>query len=319
MRAIVGKAVPLNLQFLSERPVESRKANEVGLEDIIIEFEMNKTEALSVKEYIEDLQDEIALQDEIELPEIFPPEKVDSKQGLVLVVDDDKNSNELLSIVLREAGYSVASLYSGKNVLNVAKKLKPEIITLDVFLPDTNGWLVLRQLKNDPLTASTPVLIISITNNNEPGIALGATYSFTKPVKRAELVDSLKKISSKLRLESPRVLIIDDDENTLELLNSMIEPEGFEVTKAYGGKEGLQKLFSERQPDILILDLMMPETSGFDIISSMRADARTKDIPLIVCTSGEFTEKNIDELNGELERASYFYYEKRHFRKKRVN
>ena len=117
------------------------------------------------------------------------------EQGLVLVVDDDKNSNELLSIVLREAGYSVASLYSGKNVLKVAKKLKPEIITLDVFLPDTNGWLVLRQLKNDPHTASIPVLIISMTNNNELGIALGATYSFTKPVKRAELVDSLKEIT----------------------------------------------------------------------------------------------------------------------------
>jgi CheY-like chemotaxis protein len=72
------------------------------------------------------------------------------------------------------------------------------------------------------------------------------------------------------------------------------------VTKAYGGKEGLQKLFSEQQPDILILDLMMPEVSGFDIISRLRADARTKDIPLIVCTSREFTEKNIDELNGEL-------------------
>ena len=140
---------------------------------------MNKTEALSVKEYIEDSQEEI------ELPEIYSPEKVDSKQGLVLVVDDDKNSNELLSIVLREAGYSVASLYSGKNVLKVAKKLKPEIITLDIFLPDTNGWLVLRQLKNDPLTASIPVLIISITNNNELGIALGRNILFYKTSKKS--------------------------------------------------------------------------------------------------------------------------------------
>jgi len=276
------------------KPVESRKDNGVDLKDIIIEFEMNKTAALSVKEYIEDSQEEI------ELPEIHPPENVDAKQGLVLVIDDDKNSNELLSIVLREAGFSVASLYSGKNALNVSKKLKPDMITLDILLPDTNGWLVLRQLKNDPLTASIPVLIISVTNNNELGIALGATYSFAKPVKRAELADSLKELTSRLRLENPGVLIIDDDENTLELLNSMIEPEGFEVTRAHGGKEGMQKLFSERQPDILILDLMMPEVSGFDIISRLRADARTKDIPLIVCTSGDFTEKNIDELNGEL-------------------
>ena len=290
----IGKGSTFVLAIPLRKPAESRKDNGAGLEDMIIEFEMNKIEALSVKECIEDSQEEI------ELPEIYPPEKVDSKQGLVLVVDDDKNSNELLSIVLREAGFSVASLYSGINILKVSKKLKPDVITLDILLPDTNGWLVLRQLKNDPVTASIPVLIISVTNNNELGIAFGATYSFTKPIKRAELVDSLKKITSKLRLENPSVLIIDDDENTLELLNSMIEPEGFEVTKAHGGKEGLEKLFSERHPDILILDLMMQEVSGLDIISSLRADAHTKDIPLIVCTSGDFTGKNIDELNGEL-------------------
>ena len=184
--------------------------------------------------------------------------------------------------------------------MNVAKKLKPDIITLDVFLPDTNGWSVLRQLKSDPDTARIPVLIISVTNNNELGIALGATYSFTKPVKRIELLDSLREITGKFRFEEPRILIIDDDENAVELLSSMIEPEGFEVIKAYGGKEGLDRLFSEQQPDILILDLMMPEISGFEVISRMRADEKTKDIPLIVCTAGEFTEKNIEELNGEL-------------------
>ncbi|WP_292391911.1 response regulator [Methanosarcina sp. UBA5] len=80
----------------------------------------------------------------------------------------------------------------------------------------------------------------------------------------------------------------------------MIELEGFEAIKAYSGRKGLQKLFSEPQPHILILDLMMPEISGFDVISSMRADVRTKDIPFIVCTSGELTEKNIEELNCEL-------------------
>ncbi len=238
----IGKGSTFILAIPLRKPAESRKDNGAGLEDIIIEFEMNKIEALSVKECIEDSQEEI------ELPEIYPPEKVDSKQGLVLVVDDDKNSNELLSIVLREAGFSVASLYSGINLLKVSKKLKPDIITLDILLPETNGWLVLRQLKNDPMTASIPVLIISVTNNNELGIAFGATYSFTKPIKRAELVDSLKKITSKLRLESPGVLIIDDDENTLELLNSMIEPEGFEVTKAHGGKEGLENSFQSGSP-----------------------------------------------------------------------
>ncbi|RXA18251.1 response regulator [Methanosarcina sp. MSH10X1] len=289
-----GKGSNFTFAIPLRKPLELRKASEIGLEDVMIEFQMNKAAALSIKENIEDLQEQV------ELPEVYLSEKGDIKQQLILVVDDDKDSRELLSVILRDAGYSVAFLYDGKNVLKVAKNLKPDIITLDVFLPDTNGWLVLKQLKNDPHTASIPVLIISMTNNNELGIALGATYSFTKPIKRVELIISLKEIAGKFRLGDPKVLIVDDDENTVELLSSMIEPEGFEVIKAYSGREGLQKLFSEQQPDILILDLMMPEVSGFDVVSSMRADVRTKDIPLIVCTSSELTEKNLEELNSEI-------------------
>lgn len=102
-----------------------------------------------------------------------------------------------------------------------------------------------------------------MTNNKELGITLGATYSFAKPVKRIKLVNSLREITEKFQFEYPKVLIVDDDENTVELLSSIIEPEGFEAIKAYSGREGLQKLFSEPLPDILILDLMMPEISGF--------------------------------------------------------
>ncbi|MCQ1536993.1 response regulator [Methanosarcina sp. KYL-1] len=274
-------------------PQAIRKTGEAELEGVLLEFEMNKKAALSVKEVVEEFKGDV------ELPVILSPENGGKGKPLILVVDDDKNSNELLRIVLVEAGYRVASIYNGRTVLAVAKELKPDVITLDVFMPDANGWLVLRQLKNDPEAASIPVLIISMTDKNELGIALGATYSFTKPVKKPELMGSLGEITQKFRFESPKVLIVDDDENAVELLNSMIEPEGFEVVKAYGGQDGMEKLFSVH-PDILILDLMMPEVSGFDVISSMREDLSTKDLPLIVCTAGEFTEKNIEELNEEL-------------------
>ncbi|MDD3245285.1 MAG: response regulator [Methanosarcina sp.] len=276
------------------KPSESRKTDTKDINDLMLDVEINKAAAFFVKECAEDLQDEI------ELPEICLPEKSVEEQNLVLVVDDVKNSNELISVFLRENGYCTASLYRGKDILNVAKKLKPYAITLDVFLPDTNGWSVLRQLKSDSETARIPVIIISVTDNNELGISFGATYSFTKPVKRIELLDALREITGRFRFEEPRILIVDDDENAVELLSSMIEPEGFEVVKAYGGQEGLDMLFSEQQPDILILDLMMPGISGFEVISHMRADQQTKNIPLIVCTAGEFTEKNIEELNGEL-------------------
>jgi len=275
------------------KPLESPKADKKGIDDIMLEFEMSKAAVFSVKECEE------ALKEEIELPEILLPESGET-QNLVLVVDDDINSNELISVVLREAGYSTASLYDGKDVLEVAKKLKPDVITLDVLLPDISGWSVLKQLKSDLDTTSISVLIISVTDNNELGVALGATYSFTKPVRRVELLDSLREITGKFSFNEPKILIIDDDENAVELLSSMIESEGFEIVKAYSGQEGLDKLFSEQQPDILILDLLMPEVSGFEVISRLRAGEQTKDIPLIVCTAGEFTEKNIEELNGEL-------------------
>ncbi|MGV8077815.1 MAG: response regulator [Methanosarcina sp.] len=295
VESAVGTGSTFSLSIPLRKQVESGKYSEVGLEDVILEFEMNKAETIPVKRSINDFQENI------ELPKSYPPEKKEEeRKGLVLIVENDKNSNELLSIVLREAGYSVASLFNGNSVLEVAKKLNPEIITLDIFLPDTNGWFVLRQLKNDPQTASIPVLIISMTNNNELGIALGATYSFTKTVKKSEMVGSLKELINKFRLESPRVLIVDEDENNMKLLSSMIEPEGFEVIKAYSGKEGLQKLFSEKQPDILIINLMMSKGSGFDVISSMKANISTKNIPFIVCTSGEFTEKNIEDLNSQM-------------------
>ena len=276
------------------KPSEPRNINAKNLKNVLIEFDLSKNVNLPAKESEKDLQSEI------ELPEIRLPESSVEVRSLVLIVDDDRNSNELISVVLREDGYSTASLYKGKDVLEVAKKLKPDVITLDIFLPDTNGWQVLRQLKNDPDTAQIPVLIVSVTDNNELGTALGAVYSFTKPVKRIELLGSLREITGRFRFEEPRILIIDDDENAVEMLSSMVEPEGFEVIKAYGGQEGLDQLASNRLPDILILDLLMPDINGFEIISRLRANEKTKDIPLIVCTAGEFTEKNIEELNGEL-------------------
>ncbi|HII02325.1 TPA: response regulator [Methanosarcinaceae archaeon] len=287
------KGSTFTLSIPVKKPEEIRKAGNPELEEVLLEFEMNKKAALSVKESVE------TSGHDVELPTIICPESGDEGE-LVLVVDDDNNSNELLALVLGDAGYRVAPVYLGRDVLPVAKKLKPDVITLDVFLPDTNGWLVLRQLKNDPETARIPVLIISMVDKNELGIALGALYSFTKPIKKVELLTSLEEIRQKFKFDTLKVLIVDDDEDAVELLNSMIEPEGFEVLKAYGGQEGLDRLFSDR-PDILILDLMMSDVSGFDVISHMRGDPGTRDVPLIVCTAGEFDEKNIEELNNEMQ------------------
>jgi PAS domain S-box-containing protein len=268
-----------------------RKTDTRDFENVIIGFEKSKTDDSLAKVCEE------GSQYEVETPKIRLPEKSTEFQSLVLVVDDDRNSNELISVVLRENGYSTASMYRGKDVLSVAKKLKPDVITLDIFLPDTNGWYILRQLKADPETALIPVLIVSVTDNKELGVALGAAYSFTKPLRKVELLDSLREITGKFRFEEPKILIIDDDKNEVELLSSIIESEGFEVAKAYSGQEGLDKIFSGQLPDILILDLLMPEVSGFEIISRLRTDERTRDIPLIVCTAGEFTEKSLEDLN----------------------
>ncbi len=248
-----------------------------------------------------DLEGEAA--DEIEktlrIPEIIDPEDACGSEPLVLVVEDDEMSRELLVITLTEAGYRVAQASSGKQALLLAHELKPFVITLDIMMPEMNGWEVLRDLKEDVTTAEIPVLVISMDDDRKCSMLWGAFDHLVKPVEKNVLLSSLGRMREMTDITNPKILIVDDEAAIVELMVSMIENNGYEVSRAYGGREAIEKTVNEH-PDALILDLMMPGTSGFDVIRALKRNPDSVDIPIIVCTAKDLTSEEKEMLNSNV-------------------
>jgi signal transduction histidine kinase/DNA-binding response OmpR family regulator len=220
---------------------------------------------------------------------------------LILVVEDDPAAAELLARQLDRAGYRTEVVSTGSAVLEKARALKPVAITLDVLLPDLDGWEVLNQLKNDEKTCTIPVIVISVVDNPELGIALGALDYFVKPVAAQDLIGRLGmfNLSGKAKSGEMRVLVVDDEAANREWLKEILVPAGFKIIEAPGGAEAI-KLAKSRKPDLVLLDLMMPEVSGFDVVEAMRSDEATRQIPIMVLTAKELTEADKRNLNGQV-------------------
>jgi PAS domain S-box-containing protein len=238
----------------------------------------------------------------LKIPEITEPEGSCGSEPLVLVVEDDEMSRELLVITLTEAGYRVAQASSGKHALMLAQELKPFVITLDIMMPEMNGWEVLKDLKEEATTAEIPVLVISTDDDRKYSMLWGAFDHLVKPVEKGVLLSSLDRMREKTDITNPKILIVDDEAVLVELMVSMIENNGYEVSHAYGGREAIEKTANER-PDALILDLMMPGVTGFDVIQALKRNPDTVDIPIIVCTAKDFTSEEKEMFNSNL---SYF-------------
>jgi CheY-like chemotaxis protein len=167
------------------------------------------------------------------------------------------------------------------------------------MLPGMDGWDVLKYLKYDSETSNIPVIVISMLDDAEVGFSLGVVDYFVKPIEKDTLIAALNNLKESLGIERPKALVVDDEHASVELIASMIEPAGFEVVRAYGGEEGIEKSFSEH-PDVLILDLMMPDVSGFDVVSKLKMDPKTRNIPIIICTSRDPTSEDIIRLRSDV-------------------
>jgi len=230
-------------------------------------------------------------------PVIIEPCGTTGNENLVLVVEDDEMARELLIITLSEAGYRVASVSSGKEAILLARKLKPSVITLDIMLPGVNGWDILRNLKEDSATASIPILVISMDDDKNCSILWGAFDHLIKPVEKEHLLSSLQKIKGRTAANlSPQILIVDDEPAIIELLSSIIEQEGYEPVCAYSGREAIEKT-KTCHPDAILLDLMMPKFTGFDVIKALKENPETIDIPIIVCTAKDLSFEEKELLN----------------------
>jgi signal transduction histidine kinase/CheY-like chemotaxis protein/HAMP domain-containing protein len=231
------------------------------------------------------------------IPAITEPAGASEDGPLVLVVEDDRDASELLTVTLNDAGYRVVHAYNGKDALAIAQKLDLAAITLDILLPGMDGWSVLKYLKYNPETSAIPVIVVSMVDEKTLGFSLGAVDYLSKPVDKDALLGTLGSLKGVLEVVVPKVLVVDDEPDAVEMIASMIEPAGFDVLRAYGGQEGLDIAFSEH-PDILVLDLMMPVVSGFEVLSRLRDNPATKNIPVIICTAKDVTDDDVKQLSN---------------------
>ncbi len=220
-----------------------------------------------------------------------------SRQKRVLIVEDKPHARTLLHTYLTEAGYVTEIASNGVEALEKAKLWKPDVITLDILLPVKDGWQVLRELKDHPLCKDIPVIIISMVDERNVGFGLGAVEYFVKPVQKNELLSAIKKVDSANAQKSAKILVIDDDKSVTELIQIILEAEGCAVLKAHNGKEGLV-LAEKEKPDLIILDLVMPEVSGFNVAYQLKHNPATYTIPVMIMTSMEIDDETREQLQG---------------------
>jgi PAS domain S-box-containing protein len=233
------------------------------------------------------------------IPEMVPPARPTGP--LALVIEDDATAAKLLSIYLSESDFVVEVVTDAEVGFEKARTLRPAIITLDILMPKVDGWDLLTRLKADPVTANIPVVIVSIVDERGKGFALGAAEYLVKPVHKEELVQAVRRAVSGLRPDRcpATVLVVDDDPIALELMGAILEPEGFAVLKAPHGTQGLQ-LARDRRPDLIVLDLLMPEMDGFQILDALKQDQETAGIPIVILTMKSLTHEDKERLKGRI-------------------
>ena len=222
----------------------------------------------------------------------------DEERPLALIVEDSLQAAELMKMHIESAGYRVVIAKDGAEAVEMAKELRPTVITLDLMLPVKDGWQVMKELKRHPLCKHIPIVIVSIIDEKNLGFGLGAVDYFVKPVNRDDLIKALDRVHiiRKPGERPPTVLAIDDDKSATDLIQLILESEGYRVLKANDGKHGVEIAVREH-PDLIILDIVMPEMSGFDVAQELKQIPASRDIPIIILTSMDIDETEQAELS----------------------
>ena len=227
----------------------------------------------------------------------------DSHSGdTVLVIDDDPAARDLMRRFLTREGFRPETASNGEEGLRLARELKPAAITLDVMMPGMDGWTVLQRLKADPDTQNIPVVMLTMVDDKNIGFALGAADYMTKPIDRARLSAILSRHRCADREEGGcRVLLVEDDDATRDMMRSLLEREEWRVEEAVNGRIALECL-QTLTPDLILLDLMMPEMDGFEFARRLRDKPEWRRIPVVVLTARDITAEDRRRLNRDVEK-----------------
>ncbi len=232
----------------------------------------------------------------------------------VLVIDDDPTVRDLLTHHLTKQGFRVVVAANGQEGLQLARRLRPAVITLDVMMPRVDGWSVLAELKADPLVMDIPVVLMTISDNPTLGFSLGAADYLTKPVDYNRLVKILQRYrggresdpgapgQASARSVVGHALVAEDDPATRQIFQRILTKEGWSVDQAENGRVALERLMIQR-PDLILLDLMMPEFDGFQFVAAIQQLEGYRHIPIVVVTAMDLNSSDRQKLNGSVERV----------------
>jgi CheY-like chemotaxis protein len=210
----------------------------------------------------------------------------------VLVVEDNREELFIYERSLSGTRFQIVPAKTLKDARKALRSVRPIAIVLDVLLRGEHSWELLEELRRDPATATIPILVVTIVDNRDKALALGADSFHAKPVNRVWLLDRLNEIAD--RSARKRLLLVDDDEASRYVLRAALGRSDFEISEATGGQDGFRKAHDEN-PAVIVLDLGMPDLSGFEVLAKLKADARTAEIPVIIHTS-----KVLDDHEREL-------------------
>lgn len=233
-----------------------------------------------------------------------PPELVNEPSITVLVIDDDPNTRDLIERSLIREGLRVETAATGEEGLARVQQQRPDAIILDIILPKMDGWTVLSTLKADPDLAEIPVIVLSFISNKNRGFALGASDYLTKPFDGKRLSALLSKYHPDRKRDlvpvADHILVVEDDLATRQLLRGLLQRQGWIVQEAGNGQEALQ-LIQQSAPKLILLDLVLPEKSGFELIHDLHRTDQWANIPIIVLTAAELTPTEWVLLRGYVE------------------
>jgi signal transduction histidine kinase/CheY-like chemotaxis protein len=221
-------------------------------------------------------------------------------QRSVLVIEDDAQAAALLRTYLEPDGYHVSVATDGVGGIAAARRERPSAILLDVLLMGIDGWEVLRRLKADPELSDIPVVMVTVVDDREVGLALGATDYLLKPVSRMSLLASLNRhVRQTAESKRPRVLIADDDPSARAFVQATLEPQGYELVAVEGGREAIYTA-ADGSFDMIICDLLMPDLDGFEVVAQLKSAERTQETPILILTAHTLSEADKDRLNGKI-------------------
>ncbi|HET9853374.1 MAG TPA: response regulator [Candidatus Limnocylindrales bacterium] len=230
------------------------------------------------------------------------PPALPADRPSVLVIEDDPAAQELLRRHLEGAGYAVIATASGRQGLAWMTEVHPDAVILDILLPDLDGWEILQLAKSDAATRSIPIMVVSVVDDRQLGLALGAVDYFVKPVLRERLLEGLGRLTftTKVRTRTVTALVIDADPEAARRYRDLLEPDGFRVIDAASGGEGLRRAIAD-QPDLILLDALLPDVDGFELANTLHRDPATATIPIWVTTPTGLEPEAKVRLNGTVQ------------------